>query len=151
MKINPKGVSFTYYGDIILFYWPWKREGYKFKSNVLNLKFNSFKEYWKQIGALSEVTRRSKNITGRSWPEVLDFWVTCNYPTDIVVVAYDINYCAKPKSFWVNLPKEVISTMQKDIVIFTCKDLNQAIDIKNSFDCDAFGIAHIFKEGNLYE
>lgn len=142
MHISKKGISFNYYGDVLTWLW-----GKGYTSALYEGIFTSRTHYWQHIGALEERSRTKGNLLGVPLSELVNFWVKTRFAYEVVVVLWDIDYTAKDKVFWKTLPSKTVQAFCEDIVIFRCKDLSQANQIRESVEVDRLGTCKVYMKG----
>lgn len=162
-QFKSAGIWFNYYGDNMLWRWPWKREiwedhgpygrGYAdlpaFHSTMYSKNFNSRREYWMHIGALEEMTRKYR-VRSFNTIDVLTSWVRAAFPVDYIVILTEINIAAKDSSFWLKLPQHYRPHFLGDYVVLTCGSTNDVYRLCDSIPID-FAIAYGFSGGVLIE
>ena len=142
MRINKQGISFSYYGDTLTWLW-----GKGYSSALYEGIFSDRNHYWQHIGAVEERSRTKGNLVGASWHNIITFWVKSRFLYETVVVVWDIQYNTKDKAFWRSLPRKSVEAFLEDVVVFRCKDLNQADQIRNSIEIDGLGICKVYVKG----
>lgn len=153
VNVTKRGVSFSYYGDVVTLRWPWV-SGDRFRSSLHATDFNHFRDYWVKVGQVGEMAFRmrssDKDLVGVHTYEVLAAFVKAKYPGEYVVVLSDVDLASKDDAFWRKLPKEKVSQFKKDFVVLRCKDRKQAMDISTSTD-SGFATAYAFQDGVLID
>ncbi|MNK09965.1 hypothetical protein D3C87_279750 [compost metagenome] len=151
MKLTRQGVEYTYHGDTLTYFWPWKARNGKFYSAEYSTYFSSFRDYWKHVGMnLPSIVRSREKLVGYSFEEITAQWVRCKFPFEAIVVLFNIELSAKSLAFWAKVPKEKMEYMSKDVVILRCNDKTEVTRLIESIDpsfADAFG----YCEGNLID
>lgn len=151
IKFEKQGIVFEYHDDIIMRFWPWKKEqgSSPYYSVKLENRFGSFSDYWKQIGVLEQVLQqRSSKLSSYDWEDILLDWLRGQLHLGSFIALYDLDLSKRPAEFWARIPPEKRIHFNKDLVIMKCKDLNQAYDIADSI-APAFGKAVIIEDGQI--
>ena len=146
MFLNKQGINFKYYGDILLWKWPWVRQGApKFFSKFHSKDFKSLPEYWAHSGKMEYLASKSYDgikILGFSYIEILNDWVSIHFCTEHVVLVRELDVSAKDVSFWMRIPKDKVKNLVKDIVVLKCKDKTEVFNMMETLDknfCLAYG------------
>lgn len=150
ISLTKSGLVFKYHGDKITKYWPWVKRGYYY-SELFSEDFNNFRDYWRMVGVESELIRAVHSVgrmSGFGPQEVTGQWSARLYPGEYVVILEDIDLISKGPRFWSRLTSKQKDTLRKGVVVFCCKDRNEAADLVDSIDTN-FANAYAFLNGEL--
>jgi hypothetical protein len=146
MRLNKKGLWFTYMGDKICFMWFWNSLPNTYYSEKLHCTFSSIKEYKKYMG--SAVGMKERNIFGISYKNLISSWVRINFDGEYILVLTDIDLSKKPSLFWENIPYIRKMAFTEEVVILKCKDSSQMQNIVDSIE-SSFATAWGYRNGIL--
>lgn len=155
LGLTKEGFWFPYYGDELLFRWPWNRkEKTKFKSLLYDFECASLVEYWKHVGAYEEAVAKKSNydkkIQGFDYTDILYEWIKFKYRSGCYVILNDIQHSFRPESFWHKLPDNTHKAFYKDVCVLTCKDLTEVKRLCGDIE-PGFAVATGWKNGDLVD
>jgi hypothetical protein len=150
MFIDKHGVWFRYETDNLCRRWPWKifSPDMVYISERHDRSFATIADYLKFVG-VAESGFGTKKVEGFTYNQIIQEWVRTKYRSGFVIVLYDIDVSYKPSEFWKKVPKENVEQLNKDVVIFRCKDASQVISICESINVE-FAQVIGFKDGYIF-
>lgn len=150
MRINSKGIYFSYYGDELLWIWPWKRRGtVKFFSAVFEQGYPSLREYWYYSGGWNMACRKEK-VIGFSELDILLSWAKKEFRHDTVIVLRNINVEMKSTVFWKSIDIFARKELLKDVPVIFLRDVKNDEYILHSIPTE-FAEAYLFHLGELID
>jgi hypothetical protein len=155
MKFNlrKQGIEFDYYGDEVVWVWPWKRASLSrlgskvvLVSAAAETTFASFRDYWMYWGEHNEVCRKQK-VMGFNEDQILDEWVRLKYPHQIVVILRHLSPEYRSGLFWRSIPASERNELTKDISVLFFPGFDQAERVVKSIEPE-FAEAYLYFKGN---
>lgn len=152
--ISWSGFWFKYYGDELIYLWPWIREAnkrhLKYRSLHLDGYYTSLNEYLISIGKNEASTsNKINNIKSYYWDtNILPSWIKDKLRSGIYVVLTNINAGGKPSSFWDAIPADRKIHFAKDVVVLHCKTMREMHTICNTIE-ESFANAVGVRDGNI--
>lgn len=148
MKINESGITFSYYGDEMLWIWPWKRKNKrKFISELYADSFTNLRDYWEYVGAYNEAFRKEK-IIGFSEDEAFAMWAKQTFRHSIVLILRHVNVEMKTTRFWKSLDSLRRNYLLTDYPILFFPNYKQAKVVAESI-APEFAEVFLFERGEL--
>lgn len=148
MRVNKTGIFFSYYGDELLWVWPWRRKDHnKFFSSIFEREFPSLKEYWYFSGGWNEACRKEK-VLGYSEFEVLSSWVKKEFRHNTVIILKNINVEMKSTVFWKSVDIFTRKELLKDVPVLLFSNKVDAAYVLGSIPTE-FADAYLFYMGEL--
>lgn len=133
IRFSQTGITFPYNGDSITWIYPWGNRGEGvFFSNTYLFGFHYFQGYWDRLNSLEELNTYAPKVQGFSNEEILIGYLKAKYILGTIVVLWDIDYQAKPSSFWAAMPNQSREHFLKDVVVLNCKGLKDASRLAKS-------------------
>ena len=148
MKLNRKGIWFSYEKDLLCRYWPWYRSSKvaTYYSSKHDCEFYSLRDYLKFVGFTG--SHKSKSVMGFTYQEILTQWIKMRFSNEIIVMLTNIDATKKPSSFWENVPYAKRGLFTTDVVVLICKDVSQAKILVDSVHVD-FADAVCVRDGQV--
>lgn len=148
MKINLNGITFNYYGDDMLWIWPWKRVGnYQYYSYLFDSEYTDIADYWQHVGAYNEAARKEK-IFGWTEDEMFAMWAKQTFRHSTVVVLRHVNVEMRNTAFWKSIDGLKRRHLLKDYPVFFFHNHKQAKIVAESIDPE-FAEVFLFHRGKL--
>lgn len=156
MRISLQGIHLNYYGDEIIWLWPWERDVTHIDGKRVSFKIFSFLEknryinladYWFAQGVHAEASRKNK-IEGFSEEDVFFHWAWFNFRHQTVIIMRNLNHQEKPEKFWASIPPAHRAAMLKDIPVLFFPSVYSAMEVAKTIPYE-FAETYCFHNGEL--
>lgn len=153
-KLSKRGVHLPYYGDALVFNWPWCRKiAGRYSSSIYGRDFGTLREYWSYAGASAQLAVHSLDagkMGGFDIPEVLGQWTNKMYPDEYVMVLVGADTSKKDATFWQRVPKTQHIHWGKDFQLLRCSDRTELLNLAAGIS-EGFAECYCFFNGQLID